>query len=149
MNRFRFRFQSVLRYREVIEESKKRHFGVALNHLKHEETRRGQIETSIAQHEKVREQSAQGKISARDLQNKLNYARQLDNKNKIQKKLVKKAGEVLESKRTELVEATKKKKIFDRLKEHEREEYEYEVQKEEQKLSDELSSQNKKNNPGV
>ena len=147
MNRFRFRFESVLRFREIIEERKKRYFGIALNHLTHEEKRFSQIKNSIIRHEKLREQSGKGKISAHDLKNKFNFAQQLDKKHETQKKHVEKAEEALEEKRNEVVESTKQKKIFERLKEHEYKQYEHEVRKEEQTLIDELSSRNFKNHP--
>ena len=93
------------------------------------------------------EKSGKGTISARDLQNKFYYARKLDDTRDAQEKNVEKAQENLESKRTDLVEATKRKKIFEHLKERDHETYNEEVRKEEQKFSDELSSQRYKNHP--
>ena len=141
MNRFIFRFKSVLRFKEIIEEQKKRDFGTALSHLRHEEKTLENIEHAISDHEELTEQSGQGKICVRELENKFHYARLLDSKKTSQTKIVKKAKDTLESKRTELVESTKKKKIFERLQERDREEYNKEVKKEEQKLNDESSIQ--------
>ena len=140
MNRFRFRFRSVLRYREIIEDNKKRDFGVALNHFTHEEANLNSIDNSITGHEKLVERSGQGRISARDLQNKYDYARHLDRKKESQEKVVESAAEELESRRKNLVEATKGKKIFERLKEHDREAHNEAQRKEEQALSDDLTS---------
>lgn len=146
MNRFRFRFRSVLRYREIIEENKKKDFGVALKHLTHEESNLARIDTAITQHAELMEKSGQGSVSAHDLQNKFNYARQLDKKKNSQKTLIEKVEIVLESKRTALVEATKKKKIFERLKERDRVAYDEATRKEEQALSDDLTSMRFKKN---
>ena len=144
MNIFRFRFESVLRYRKIIEENKNRDFGIALSHLKHEETNLEGIKNSISYHEELIEKSASGMISAHDLENKLNYAHLLDDKRESQEKQVKKAEDEVELKRTELANAAKKKKIFERLKEHDHEDYNDELRKEEQALIDELTSQRKK-----
>ena len=145
MNRFRFRFRSVLRYREIIEDNKKRDFGVALNHFTHEEANLNSIDNFIAGHEKLVERNGQGRISARDLQNKYDYARHLDRKKESQEKVVESAAEELESRRKKLVEATKEKKIFERLKERDREAHNEAQRKEEQALSDDLTSQRFKN----
>jgi flagellar FliJ protein len=147
MNRFRFRFRSVLRYREIIEDNKKRDFGVALNHFVHEEANLNSIDNSIAGHEELAERSGQGRITARDLQNKYDYARHLDRKRESQEKVVESAEEELESRRKKLVEATKEKKIFERLKERDRETHNEAQRKEEQALSDDLTSQRFKITP--
>ena len=147
MNRFKFRFGSVLRYREILEENKKRDFGVSLSHLDHEEKNLDRIEDTITDHEQLMEKSGKGNISARDLQNKSNFARHLDGKKEFQEKQVEKAEEELESKRTELVEATKEKKMFERLKERDHEAYDEELKKEERKLNDDFLSQRFKNRP--
>ena len=146
MNRFKFRFRSVLRFREIIEENKKRIFGIALNHLKHEEAHYDSIVNQINGQEKLMEQKEVGKVSVRDLKNNFNYARHLDRNKESQGKQVAKAKENLESKRTELVEATKRKKILERLKERDRENHNKALKKEEQAIIDDISTQHF-NNP--
>lgn len=141
MNRFRFRFSGVLRYREIIEENKTRTFGVALDHLNHEEERLRFIDNAISGHEKFVEDSSQGKISVRDLQNKYNFARHLDRERDTQAQVISKAHDEMETRRKELIEATKKRKIIERLKERDRESYEIDVRREEQIISDETSTQ--------
>ncbi len=141
MNRFRFRFSGVLRYREIIEENKTRSFGVALDHLRHEEDRLRFIDSTIYGHEKLMEDSSQGRISVRDLQNKYNFARRLDRERDTQEKVISKAHNELEIRRKELIEATKERKIIERLEERDRESYDIEVRREEQAVSDETSTQ--------
>ena len=141
MNRFKFRFGSVLRYRKILEDEKKRDFGSALDHLSHEEEKLKKIGGDISRHDEEIEKSGQGKVSARDLENKSNYARHLDGKKDTQEKQIVKSEEVLESKREELVESTKKKKIFERLKERDLEEYNKEATREEMTRNDEFASQ--------
>ena len=143
MNRFRFRFNSVLRYRELIEGEKKRLLGVATGHLHTEDEELARIDDTITDHESVREKDSVGSVSARDLQSGFNYTRSLDGKRIRQVDRVAKAENVVEKKRLDLVEATKQKKIFEKLKDREREVHEYELRKEEQSLIDDLSLRNK------
>ena len=141
MNRFRFRLQSVLRFRDAQEESKKREFGATLGHLKHEEARYNNIVNDIDRHDDLREKSGKGKILTRNLISNFYYSRFLERKKSDQLKTIEKAQEAVDEKRAELVEATKKKKTLERLKERRLEEYNKEVIKEEQALIDESASQ--------
>lgn len=141
MNRFRFRFQSVLRYREVIEDTKKREFGAALDHLRHEEERLQTINGVISNHERTTEESSSGRISVRDLQHRYNFARHLDREREVQEAAIQTAVDEAEKRRQILVEATKQKKIFERIKERDHEAYQAEVRHEEQKTIDEVSTQ--------
>lgn len=141
MNRFRFRLESLLRFRGAKEEEKKREFGVVLGHLKHEEAQYDTIVNNIDKHDEFMEESGQGKILVRTLIRNFLFARSLEKKKSEQKESVKKAEEVVEKKRSELVEVTKKKRILERLKENRLEEYNQAVIKEEQALIDEISSQ--------
>ena len=141
MNRFRFRLESLLRFRAAKEEEKKREFGVVLGHLKHEEAQYNAIVNNIDQHNRFMEESGQGKISVRTLMRNFFYARSLEKSKSEQRKAVKKAEELAGEKRSELTEATKKKRILERLKENKLEEYNQAVIKEEQALIDEFSTQ--------
>lgn len=141
MNRFRFRFESVLRYRNVIEDTKKREFATALDHQRHEEQILDSIDGSISLHEKTTEESSQGRISVRDLQNRYNYARQLDKERTTQEHAIHRAAEESEKRRANLVEATKQRKIFEKIKERDYDIYQGDVHKEEQVATDEVSVQ--------
>ena len=141
MNRFRFRLESLLRFRAAKEEEKKREFGIVLGHLKHEEAQYNAIANNIDQHNRFMEESGQGKISVRTLMRNFFYARSLEKTKSEQKKAVKKAEELVGEKRSELTEATKKKRILERLKENKLEEYNQAVTKEEQALIDEFATQ--------
>ncbi len=141
MNRFRFRLESLLRFRAAKEEEKKREFGVVLGHLKHEEAQYNAIVNNIDQHNRFMDESGQGKISVRTLMRNFFYARSLEKNKSKQKKAVKKAEELAGEKRSELTEATKKKRILERLKENKLEEYNQAVIKEEQALIDEFATQ--------
>lgn len=141
MNRFRFRFRSVLRFREARENEKKQELGIKLNRLKHEEDKLDGIVNTSKNHDMLREKSGQGRTSVRTLIYNYFYARFLDKSISDQKNAVDSAEDDVEAKRIELIEVTKKKKILERLKERELEDYNQAVVKEEQTLIDEIATQ--------
>jgi flagellar protein FliJ len=140
VNRFRFRLESVLRVREIEEDIKKREFGVVMRRLHREEQELGKLSTSLQDHEQYMESHTEGRVCVRDLQNNFNYARALDGKILFQKKRVKEKKKIVDHKRSELAESTKRKRILERLKERYREEHEREVVKEEQSIVDDITS---------
>jgi flagellar protein FliJ len=140
MRRFRFRLERVLRHREIIEENKKRDVGFALNHYEHQKDVFQHIENAIILHEKRIEQDKQGKLYPRDVRNELDYARWLDKKITAQRALVEKAEHTLAIKRSELIEARKKRKILEKVRNHHYEAYENVMSVEEQKQFDEIST---------
>ena len=142
MNRFRFRFESLLKVRKAEEEVKKREFGVVLGHLKHEEDQFNRINDSIASHDEYRENATEGKVTTpRKLSHDFQYSQRLEREKSEQEKTLDSVQEVVEEKRKDLVEATKKKKIFDRLREKDKAEHDQAELKEEQALIDELSTE--------
>ncbi|MFC1606771.1 flagellar export protein FliJ [Candidatus Latescibacterota bacterium] len=140
MNRFRFRLENVLRYRGILEEEKKRVFGEAMRKLQHEEHKLNQLGTDLEDHEHLMTETSKGSISAHKLRNNYFYARSLDGKIRIQKKRIQDEEKVVDSKRSDLIESTKRKKIIERLKERHREVHKQAQEKEEQGIVDELTS---------
>mgnify|MGYP005863604175 CR=1 FL=1 len=140
MNRFRFRLQSILRVREIEEDKKKREFGLAMQNLHREEQSLRHLATILSDHEQYMESSSRGRVSVRDLQNNYNFARALDGKIITQKRRVKDRKKIVDSKRSELAESTKRKKILERLKERYRIEHEQAAVKEEQSIIDDITS---------
>lgn len=148
MNRFRFRLESVLRFRGAKEDEKKREFGITLGKLKNEERKYNDIVSSAESHDKLVEKTGKGKISVRSLISNFYYARHLDTAKAAQEKVIDSAQEITDEKRAELVEATKKKKVLDRLKDRKIEEHNKAELKEEQNYMDEIASQRfNRNNP--
>ena len=141
MNRFRFRLESILRFRRAKEDEKKRELGTTVSHLKHEQDRYDRITNASSSHDKRIEKSGKGKVSVRNLINNFFYARHLDKRKAEQEKVIQNAQKVVDEKREELVEATKKKKVLERLKERKLEEHNKATLKEEQTLIDEAASQ--------
>jgi len=141
MNRFRFRLANLFRLRGVEEDKKKREFGIALGHLGREENKLKELGGTLSEHEKHMEEQGQGAVSAQELQNNFNYARSLDGRIEEQQKNVKNAEDTMKAKRADLAEASKQKKILERLQDRDREEYNHAVAKEEQANIDELNTQ--------
>lgn len=141
MNRFRFRLESVLKVREAKEDAKKREFGVKMGHLHREEGRMNELEDQSEHHDKSRMEKGVGRITVHGLIHDFFYARHLEKKQEDQQVLVDKAREDMEGKRSELVEASKEKKVLERLKEKKHEEWNKAAVKEEQDLIDEIASQ--------
>ena len=141
MNRFRFRLESVLRVREAREDVKKRELGVKMGHLRREEDRMDELEASGRSHDQSREEKGVGRITVRGLMRDFFYARHLEKKQEDQQVLVEQAREDMEGKREELVDASKDKKVLERLKEKKHVEWNKKALKEEQALIDETASQ--------
>jgi len=141
VNRFRFRFATVLRYREMIEDGHKRRMGEALGALRIEEMALDGIERERTTHDVVRADHADtGPVYARRLEDDHRYARWLDMKRRKQSHRVKTAADFVAGRRAELVEATKHKKIFTRLEERDRDAWMAEARLEEQAMNDEVAT---------
>ena len=123
MNRFVFRLANLLRLRGVEEDKKKREFGSAMGHFVNEEDKLKKLGATLRDHEKMMEEKGAGTISARELHNNFGYARSLDGRIEEQQKNVKRSEDAVNIKRDELAEASKHKKILERLKDRDREEH--------------------------
>ena len=141
MNRFRFRLESVLRFRKAKEDEKKREFGHTLGKLNTEERKYNDLVRSGEEHDKHIEKKSTGIMSIRRMINNFYYARHIDSSKIAQKNVVEAAQAVTDEKRAELVEATKKKKVLDRLKERKLEEHTKAELKEEQDYIDDIAAQ--------
>ncbi|MFC1552765.1 flagellar export protein FliJ [Candidatus Latescibacterota bacterium] len=141
MNRFRFRLESVLRFRKAKEDEKKREFGQTLGKLKSEERKYSDLVHTGEEHDKHIEKKGVGKMSARRMIYDYFYARHIDSSKIAQESNVAAAQAVTDEKRAELVEATKKKKVLDRLKERKLEEHTKAELKEEQDNIDDIAGQ--------
>ena len=141
MNRYKFRLETVLRYRRILEDNRKRDLADALNALQNEQDAYSSIEQEISEQDKRAAAAKHGPVRARDLISHSNYARHLDRRQKNQAIKIKNAGIVVDGKRSELSEAMKKRKILDRLKEQGRENHERAAAKEEQSMVDDLTIQ--------
>ena len=141
MNRFRFRLDSVLMVRAAEETNKKREFGTVLRRVKSEEDRLREIEEHIAENDRLAEKLGEGGTRAAELMDMSRYAGALERKKTDQEETIARAEEFLDRKRGELVEATRRKKTLERLRERSLLEHESAERKEEQAVIDELAVQ--------
>ena len=141
MNRFVFRLANLLRLRGVEEDRKKQELGSAMGHFVNEENKLKELDGTLSEHEKLMKEKGTGTVSARELQNKFNYTRSLDGRIDEQQKNVKKSEDAVNVKRAELAEASKHKKILERLKDRDREEHNRAAGMEEQASIDEMATQ--------
>ena len=95
MNRFRFRFGSVLRVRGAEENIKKGEFGSTIRKLKEEEDRYNEIVNDIEKQNEFIKDSGKGKISIRNLINNFNFSQFLERRKSDQNKVVKMRGKFL------------------------------------------------------
>ena len=140
MAKFVFRFASNLRIKERIEEQRKLEYGRALAALERERQKKA---ATLAERAKTIEsfrESVNGGITPHELQTHNNYLTVLKERLIRQDAAIKKAEEHAEAKRLELEEAMKERKIMEKLKENDREEFIKTEQLKEQKIQDETVS---------
>lgn len=140
MAKFFFSMESILKIKYSLEEQKKQEFGMAVKKLELEKavlnTLNKRREDSIA----AFKANVSTAINPKESADFSNYIESLKFKIETQTIKVKKANTEVEKKREELVEATKEKKKFERLKENRHEDYIIEEKRSEQRITDEIVS---------
>ncbi len=136
---FIFKLQSVLEYRINIEEKIHNEFSEKKREL---DTQRLVMKSLINERNNLI-------AEMRNMQDKLvpadnfavhfSYVKQVRENEKKQKIIIHQVKEEVEGKRKELIEAVKKRKIMEKLKQHHTEEYNSNLRNLEQKASDEMS----------
>jgi flagellar protein FliJ len=139
VNRFRFRLESVLRVRIAEETKKQRDFGVALHNVRNAEDGLRKIIEEIDANDRLTEDRERGATNAADLRSLSEYSRALERKRDAQRKVLERLEETLRQKRGELLEATRRRKTLERLRERALIEYNETVRKEEGALIDEIA----------
>jgi flagellar protein FliJ len=137
---FIFKLQSVLEYRKNIEEKILNDFSEKKRELKEERLKlKNLVEERANLIEALR--NMQGlKVLAEDIAALVSYVEQVREEEKKQKKVITQVKEQVEAKRKELLEAVKKRKVMEKLKERHLEEYEFDMRALEQKDSDEMGA---------
>jgi flagellar FliJ protein len=138
MKKFEFRLEPVLRLRDQTERIKQREFAQAVQEVRRCES---DILYVLGEIEDSREGLRRAEIQEIDPWQLIFHRRYL---NHLEKQLRRLRGELqalskkAESKRLELVKASKEKKSLEKLRGKQRGEYEYEAAREEQKMFDEI-----------
>jgi flagellar FliJ protein len=136
---FIFKMQSVLEYRINMEEKVHNEFSEKKRELDTQRLRmKSLIEERINLIAELR--TMQDKpLPADDFAAYISYVEQVRENEKKQKIVIHQAKEQVESKRKELIEAVKQRKIMEKLKQQYAEEYNHNLRDLEQKASDEMS----------
>lgn len=140
MAKFKYRMQSILNIKEKLEEQAKNDFSRARRHLDEEidklEALNQRKEDYLEEGRRMRAQS----VNVRDLSDNDYALERVDEYILLQQEQVKKAERELEASRVRLTEAMQETKIQNRLKEKAFEEFKKELNAQESKEVDELTS---------
>jgi len=139
MAKFKFKLQSVLRFREQVENNIKNEFGIAVQKLEREKAELRRLNFARDRHIFEFNQKSE-KAKVRDLIEYNNYISFLNSKINHQKDVVNCALNNVDKIRDKLTIAVKKRKILEKLKEKKLEEFLYDLSKEEYGLTDEITS---------
>lgn len=138
MVKFNFKLERVLNYKQTLEDYKKNKFGLVQQKLNKEEA----ILNDFNEYKKMilNEKSSADEIKAGYLAMYNTYINNLNLKIKQQEKKVDETKIELERAKNEMISAVKEKKMFEKLKEREYENFTYDLMKEEEKLNDTIVS---------
>ncbi len=145
MKKFKFSMESLLNLKLSLENKKKEELGHAITLLKLEKDKLFQLENKRNDVIDLYKKGSKDKIFVLELKNYNNYLLFIKKTIEEQLLIIKKAEINVEQKREEFINATKERKILDKLKEKHYENYLYEVKQEEQKIVDEIVSYNYSN----
>ncbi len=140
MKIFNFSLESVLGYRKSVEDDVKRDLSALGKILTDTEEILVSLQDEYGRSVKGLELMQKGSVSPKELEMYLNFQKNLKEKIKSQEEQLKKVKIDWESKRDELVDASKEKKVLEVLKEKKAEEYRYDFAKNDQKEMDEVAS---------
>lgn len=136
---FKFKLQSVLEYRINVEEKVQGEFSDANRRL---EEQKSVLTALIAERESLMNDlrnMQKGAMKADDITTMIAYVENIREKEKNQKEVIQQAGQQVEAKRLELVEAVKNRKVMENLRDKHAAEYLKNLSEMEQKSSDEMA----------
>ncbi|SHI05226.1 flagellar export protein FliJ [Sporanaerobacter acetigenes] len=135
MDKFNFKLEKVLDYKKIIETDKKGEYGKAKQKLIKEEN---VLEDYNRYKDNIKNERNLSiyKTNIANLKLYNDHLLDIDRHILEQERVVDKTKEKLEIAKDELLEATKEKKTFEKLKENRYEEYLYSIKKEEEKIID-------------
>ena len=134
---YKFSYQKILDVRQIQEDQKSSEFASAKNELKIEKEKLSKLEkekSTVMKNNVNNSQSSLDLLRKNSFMNKVN-----ENIDKQKVKIIKKER-TLSNKKSELLEASKSKKIMDKLKESDLKKYKNEQNKNEQNQIDEISA---------
>lgn len=139
MKRFAFRLQRVLDIKSTIEKVKNRDFLAAYSEFQRAITKLKDIVSTRNKYQDNLHKLEKEGIELTSINFYFRYFRMLENQISYQHRMIDIAKEEMEKRRLILLDAVKERKILERLKEKKREQFNYEIAKDEQMVSDEIS----------
>ena len=140
MAKFVFKLESFLKIKEKLEDSAKTEYGKAISKLEEEKELLTQLKKEKLDTIFRFKESLKYNINPFNIKNINEFIKIIDIKILNQEKTVQEAFEFSEEKRENLINAMKERKIFETLKEKEKEAYIKEILQKEQKIIDEIVS---------
>ena len=140
MAKFKYRMQSILNIKEKLEEQAKNEFAAARRRLDDEEEKLEELKQRKAGYEEEGRRLRLSALNILDLTDNKNAIDTMDEYIALQQIEVNKAAALLEEARIKLTEAMKEAKIHNRLREKAFEEFKKEINAQESKEIDELTS---------
>lgn len=139
MEKFNFKFEKILDYKKTIESHKKNEYGKIQQKLTKEEKT---LENYYEFKDKLKNKKDQSnkKTNIANLQLYNNYLNDMNKLISAQEGIIDQTKKELKVAQNELLEVSKEKKIFEKLKENKYEEHLYDIKKEEEKLIDTIVS---------
>ncbi len=138
MKRFKFSLETLLKYRINMEKKKKEDWARAKKERVKAEERLKQIYREERERREQLESLMEGEIDLKLFNLTQRYIGQLMRLEKIQSKIVEEKKKIEEEKLKEWIEARKSKKVLENYREKKWREYVYELDKEEQKIVDDI-----------
>ncbi len=138
MKRFKFSLETLLKYRIIMEKKKKEDWERAKKERVKAEERLKQIYREERERREQLESLMEGEIDLKLFNLTQRYIGQLMRLEKIQSKIVEEKKKIEEEKLKEWIEARKSKKVLENYREKKWREYVYELDKEEQKIVDDI-----------
>lgn len=140
MAKFKYRMQNILNIKEKLEEQAKNEFAAARRKLDDEEEKLEELKQRKAGYEEEGRRLRMSALNILDLTDNKNAIDTMDEYIALQQIEVNKAAALLEEARIKLTEAMKEAKIHNRLREKAFEEFKKEINAQESKEIDELTS---------
>ncbi len=133
---FQFKLQKILDFKQAVENDKKLQLGEAYRAREQEKRKLFQY-----QQQKERQQLfIKGEVDVIFMLQRQQFLTAMDEKIMLQRENLARAEKMIKKKRAELTDAIQERKVFARIKERQREQYNYQAGVKEQKILDETAT---------
>ncbi len=140
MKKFKFRLEKVLEHKIRLFDLAEEEYLVEVRVLRAEEEKLEKIKADYRHSMQVLVERTKQKFTIKELAVHYKYLFHLKREMKNQVDVVVKQEKVVDAKRTRLIEASKEKKVLERLKDKRHRTYVYHVEKDEQKMMDDITN---------